>query len=58
MPSNPELKLMTNLLKFPGVKVINYSFISEIGVILCLENIEKEAACIHCGAKTSKHSSK
>jgi hypothetical protein len=54
MPSNPELKLMTNLLKFPGVKVINYSFISEIGVILCLENIEKEAACIHCGAKTSK----
>jgi len=54
MPSNPELKLMTNLLKFPGVKVINYSFISEIGVVLCLENIEKEAACIHCGAKTSK----
>ena len=54
MPSNPELKLMTNLLKFPGVKVINYSFISEIGVVLCLEKIDKEAACIHCGAKTSK----
>ncbi len=34
MPSNPELKLMTNLLKLEGVRVINYQIIDLMGIVL------------------------
>ena len=54
MVSNPQLKLMTNLLKLEGVKVINYQLIENIGIVLYLENIEKKATCIHCGSASQK----
>ena len=45
MPSNPELKLMTNLLKLEGVRVINYQMIKSRGIVLYRKNINKEATC-------------
>jgi transposase len=54
MPSNPEIKLMTNLLKLEGVRVINYQIIDSMGIVLHLENINKEATCTSCGYLTKK----
>jgi hypothetical protein len=50
MPSNPERKLMTNLLKVEGFRVINYQIIDSIGIVLYLEHINKKATCTSCGA--------
>ncbi len=41
MASNPELALMTKLLKLEGVKVKNYHFTEGIGIFLYLENSQK-----------------
>jgi transposase len=54
MPSNPQLKLMTELLHLEGVVVTNYQIITDIGIVLHLENIERETDCIYCGNKTGK----
>jgi transposase len=54
MPSNPQLKLMTELLKIEGINVINYSLIEPMGMVLYLENIDRQATCIHCGSITRK----
>jgi transposase len=54
MPSNPQLKLMTDLLKLEGVSVINYQSIEGIGMVLYLENTKQEATCIYCSATTKK----
>jgi transposase len=54
MPSNPQLKLMTDLLNLKRVVVINYQIIIDIGVILHLENIKRETDGIYCGNKTEK----
>jgi transposase len=54
MPSNPQLKLMTELLHLEGVVVTNYQIITDIGIVLHLENIERETNCIYCGNKTGK----
>ena len=54
MPSNPELKLMTNLLKLEGVRVINYQLIEQMGIVLYIENIDKKAPCTFCGTPSHK----
>lgn len=54
MPSNPQLKLMTDLLHLEGVIVTNYQIIAEVGVVLHLESTEKQAICTCCGNKSSK----
>ena len=54
MPSNPQLNLMTNLLQLEGLTVINYQMIQEIGIVLYLEKIDRNATCIYCGLKTRK----
>lgn len=54
MPSNPQLKLMTELLHLEGVVVTNYQIITDIGIVLHLENMSRESQCIHCGSKTEK----
>ncbi|WP_265578353.1 hypothetical protein [Microcystis aeruginosa] len=33
MPSNPQLKLMTELLHLEGVVVTNYQIITDIGIV-------------------------
>jgi transposase len=54
MPSNPQLSLMTELLKLEKFIVVNYQIITDIGVVLHLENTEREVECIYCGKKTAK----
>ena len=54
MPSNPQLKLMTDLLDLGGVIVTNYQIIAEVGVVLHLESTENQATCPCCGSKSSK----
>lgn len=54
MPSNPQLKLITDLLHLEGVIVTNYQIIAEVGVVLHLESTEKQAICTCCGNKSSK----
>jgi transposase len=54
MPSNPQLKLMTELLHLEGVVVTNYQIITDIGIVLHLENTERKTECIYCGNKTGK----
>jgi hypothetical protein len=44
MPSNPQLKLMTELLQLEGVIVTNYQIIKEIGIVFhsnCLDRQKK-----------------
>ena len=54
MPSNPQLKLMTDLLQLEGVTVTNYQHLENIGIVLFLEKVEKKATGIHCDASTQK----
>ena len=42
MPSNPQLKLMTELLQLERVIVTNYQIIQEIGIVFHIENIERK----------------
>lgn len=45
---------MTELLHLEGVVVANYQIITDIGIILYLENIKRETDCIYCGNKMGK----
>lgn len=45
---------MTEILNLEGVIVTNYRIIAEIGIVLYIENIERETECIYCGNKTDK----
>lgn len=54
MASNPELALMTRLLKIPGFKVKNYQIKEGIGIFLYLESKQKKVVCPHCGQVTDK----
>jgi len=54
MPSNPQLKLLTELLDLKGFIVTNYQIIIDIGIVLHLENTERKAECIYCGNMTGK----
>lgn len=54
MPSNPELKLMTELLNIDGMKVENYKFIDDIGISLYVEQEARAIPCPQCGKHTKK----
>lgn len=54
MPSNPELKLMTQLLNIDGMKVYNYKFINDIGISLYVEQEARAIPCPQCGKHTNK----
>lgn len=54
MPSQPQLKLMTELLKIEGLKIVNYQSLREDGMVLYVEKIQQSASCIYCGAETRK----
>ncbi len=54
MGSNPELALMTKLLKLEGIKVENYQLTEGIGILLYLENSQKKVVYPHCGQTTDK----
>ena len=54
MPSNPELKLMTQLLNIDGMKVYNYNFIEDIGISLYVEQESRAITCPQCGKTTNK----
>ncbi|MCA2508050.1 hypothetical protein [Microcystis sp. M62BS1] len=47
MPSNPQLKLMTELLHLEEVVVTNYQIITDMAIVLHLENMSRESQCIH-----------
>ena len=49
MASNGQLKLLTNLLNIPEVKVIDFIEESSIGNIFIVENLNESATCPHCG---------
>ncbi len=42
------------LLHLEGVIVTNYQIITDIGIVLHLENTERKTECIYCGHKTGK----
>ncbi len=54
MASNPELALMTKLLKLKEVKVKNYQLTEGIGIFIYLENSQKKVVCPHCSKTTDK----
>lgn len=54
MPSNPELKLISQVIDLPRVKVKHYENIPEIGWFIYLENPEKKARCPFCGKDSEK----
>ncbi len=45
---------MTELLHLEGVVVTNYQIITDIGIVLHLENMSRETEGIYCGNKTGK----
>ena len=54
MPSNQQLKLMTELLHLEGVVVINDQIMTDIGIVLQWENMSRASQFIHCGIKTEE----
>lgn len=54
MASYPQQKLMTDILNLTGFIVIDYRFISEVGIVLSLENRQPEVICPECGSLTNK----
>ena len=54
MASYPQQKLMTDILNLTGFIVRDYRFISEVGIILSLENQQPEVICPECGSLTNK----
>lgn len=54
MPSNAELKLMTQLLNLPEMKVKNSKLIKQLGVSLYIENEAKAVPCPNCGKTPNK----
>lgn len=54
MPSNSSLHLISKLINFDGVKVIDYHFITEKEILITLENKLSESTCPHCHNITNK----
>ena len=54
MPSNPQLHLLTKLIKLPAIKVSNYHFITENELLIDVENECMEVTCPNCQQKTNK----
>ena len=52
MASNSELYLMNQILNLSGFKVIDYRIIEGIGIILSLENTQKQVVCPNCNQIT------
>ena len=54
MPSNSLLHFITKVIKFEGIKVSNYYFLTENELLIELVNKEKKALCPHCQTITDK----
>lgn len=54
MASYPQQKLMTDILNLTGFIVRDYRFISEVGIVLALENRQPTLICPECGSPTNK----
>ncbi len=54
MASYPQQKLMTDILNLSGFIVRDYRFISEVGIVLSLENQQRSITCPQCGSLTDK----
>ena len=54
MASYPQQKLMTDILNLSGFIVRDYRFISEVGIVLSLENQQLSVTCPECGSLTDK----
>lgn len=54
MPSNSELSLLTKCLNLDSVKVINFGFISEFGLVISVENKCQLVECPKCKNKTNR----
>ncbi len=49
MASNAQLKLLTDLLNIPDVKVTHFRQEPSLGIVLTVASLSSEAACPHCG---------
>jgi hypothetical protein len=54
MPSNSELSLMTKCLNLEELKVINFGFISDMNLVISVENKCQEVECPKCKKKTNR----
>ena len=54
MPSNPLLHFITKVIKFEGIKVSNYYFLTDDELLIELVNKQKKALCPHCQTITDK----
>jgi Zn finger protein HypA/HybF involved in hydrogenase expression len=54
MPSNSELSLLTKCLDLDDVKVINFGFIPEFGLVISVENKCPIVECPKCQSKTGR----
>ena len=54
MPSNSELSLLTKCLDLDDVKVINFGFIPEFGLVISVENKCPIVECSKCQSKTGR----
>lgn len=54
MASASQTKLLTELLNLESVKVTKYQNLPQIGLILHLESLTREASCTRCGQKSQK----
>jgi len=49
MASNAQLKLLTDFLNIPDVKVTHFKQAPSLGIILSVSSLNSEVACPHCG---------
>ncbi len=54
MPSLGQLKLMENLLHLPQMKVLDYTSVEEVGMMVHLAAKQPKAACPRCGKQSEK----
>ncbi|HYN44843.1 MAG TPA: transposase family protein [Candidatus Limnocylindrales bacterium] len=54
MPSNSELSLLNKCLDLDDVKVVNFGFVHEFGLVISLENECQEAECPKGKKKTNR----
>lgn len=54
MASYGQLKLLTDFLNIPDVKVTNFMQDPSLGIILSVASLNSEVACPHCGQMSHK----
>ena len=54
MPSNSELSLLTKCLNLDDIRVVNFGFVQEFGLVISLEKECQEAECPKCKKKTNR----